>query len=131
VFFNLIFARRGMHVGMAMGFAGRENEKDSTGMAEHKMRAGNESFAGGENEKDGNENDRTRNGSLPLTALISSRLRIPAGNPWAKTGIRARSDFITGQHLCPYLNSTGQISDGYLNSRVKLPSLQMEKPLSS
>jgi hypothetical protein len=31
VFFNLILARRGMHVGMRMGFAGRGNEKDSAG----------------------------------------------------------------------------------------------------
>jgi hypothetical protein len=30
-FFNLILARRGMHVGMGMGFAGRGNEKDSVG----------------------------------------------------------------------------------------------------
>jgi hypothetical protein len=28
-FFNLILARRGMHVGMGMGFAGTGNEKDS------------------------------------------------------------------------------------------------------
>jgi hypothetical protein len=27
--FNLILARRGMHVGMRMSFAERENEKDS------------------------------------------------------------------------------------------------------
>jgi hypothetical protein len=31
VFFNLILARRGMHVGMGMSFAGRGNEKDSAG----------------------------------------------------------------------------------------------------
>jgi hypothetical protein len=29
----------------------------------------------------------------------------------------------TGQNLCPYLNPTGRISDGYPNPRVKLPSL--------
>jgi hypothetical protein len=29
LFFNLILARRGMHVGMGMGFAGRGNEKDT------------------------------------------------------------------------------------------------------
>jgi hypothetical protein len=41
VFFNLILARRGMHMGMGMGFAGRENEKDSAGMrmTEHGMAA--------------------------------------------------------------------------------------------
>jgi hypothetical protein len=45
VFFNLILARRGMHVGMRMRFAGRGNEKDSAGrgggmrMAEHGMTA--------------------------------------------------------------------------------------------
>jgi hypothetical protein len=54
-FFNLILARRGMHVGM--GIAGRGNEKDS----------------GSGNAGRGNGNGRTRNGSLPLTALISSR----------------------------------------------------------
>jgi hypothetical protein len=50
VFFNLILARRGMHVGMGMGFAntewewalrGGENEKDSARMrmTEHGMAA--------------------------------------------------------------------------------------------
>jgi hypothetical protein len=34
VFFNLILARCGMHVGMRMGFAGRGNEKDSAGRGE-------------------------------------------------------------------------------------------------
>jgi hypothetical protein len=29
MFFNLILARHGMHVGMGMGFAERGNEKDS------------------------------------------------------------------------------------------------------
>jgi hypothetical protein len=33
---NLILARRGMHVGMGMGFAGRGNEKDSAGRGEWK-----------------------------------------------------------------------------------------------
>jgi hypothetical protein len=54
-FLNLILVRRGMHVGMRMSFAGRGN---GMGM----------SFAGR-----GNGNGRTRNDSLPLTALISSR----------------------------------------------------------
>jgi hypothetical protein len=34
-FFNLILARRGMHVGMRMSFAGRGNEKDSAGKGAH------------------------------------------------------------------------------------------------
>jgi hypothetical protein len=77
VFFNLILARRGMHVGM--GFARRGNEKDSDNREwEWALRGGrNENgrtpgmgmgFAGR-----GNGNGRTRNGSLPLTVLISSR----------------------------------------------------------
>jgi hypothetical protein len=39
------------------------------GMAEHWQNTGNENELCGE----GNGNDRTRNGSLPLTVLISSR----------------------------------------------------------
>jgi hypothetical protein len=79
VFFNLILARRGMHVGMRMSFAGRGNEKDSAGMAEHEMAAGNGNELCGEERMRktvrgwGNGNGRTRNDSLPLTALISSR----------------------------------------------------------
>jgi hypothetical protein len=34
VFFNLILARRGMHVGMGMSFVGRGNEKDNVGRGE-------------------------------------------------------------------------------------------------
>jgi hypothetical protein len=34
VFFNLILARRGMHVGMGMVFAGRGNKKNSAGKEE-------------------------------------------------------------------------------------------------
>jgi hypothetical protein len=62
-----------MHVGMGMRFAGRRgggNEKDSGTVGnERVLRAGNgRVLRGGEN-----RNDRTRNDSLPLTALISSR----------------------------------------------------------
>jgi hypothetical protein len=34
MFFNLILARRGIHVGMRMRFAGGKNEKDSAGREE-------------------------------------------------------------------------------------------------
>jgi hypothetical protein len=63
VFFNLILARRGMHVGM--GFAGRGNGfgKTRNGSQEWEW-----ALRGG-----GNGNGRTWNVSLTLTALISSR----------------------------------------------------------
>jgi hypothetical protein len=83
--FNLILARRGMHVGM--WFAGRgEWERQCgegvMGMAEHRQNTEWQpgigmwmGFAGrGEWERQcGNGNGRTRNDSLLLTALISSR----------------------------------------------------------
>jgi hypothetical protein len=43
VFFNLILARREMHVGMRMSFAGRGNEKDSTGRRNVNGRTQNDS----------------------------------------------------------------------------------------
>jgi hypothetical protein len=61
-FFNLMLARREMHVGMGfagrgndkMGFAGRGNEKDSAGrgmgMAEHGIAVGNGNGLSGEGE---------------------------------------------------------------------------------
>jgi hypothetical protein len=72
-FFNLILARRGMHVGM--GFAGR-------GEWEWALREGGNGFGKTRNGSQewewalrggGNGNGRTWNVSLTLTALISSR----------------------------------------------------------
>jgi hypothetical protein len=62
MFFNLILARRGMHVGMRMSFVGMRmgfvGRRNVNGMA-----AGS-----------GNVNGMAaRNDNLPLTALISSR----------------------------------------------------------
>jgi hypothetical protein len=57
-FLNLILARWGMHVGMGMRFAGRENEKDSAGKGNGNGRTRNDNrkwkwvLRGGENEKD-------------------------------------------------------------------------------
>jgi hypothetical protein len=66
-FINLILARRGMHVGM--GFAGRRVWERQGGRNGNGRTPGmGMCFVGR-----GNGNGRTRNGSLPLTVLISSR----------------------------------------------------------
>jgi hypothetical protein len=53
---------------MRMDCAGGGNRKGRTGNGENRLCG-----EGGLGKAEGNENDRTRNDSLPLTALISSR----------------------------------------------------------